>query len=78
MSETMSDTIREASSGQLLTAREAADYLKVGMTKFNELRRQHEFPVIRFMDDARYRISDLDAFIDRHTSWGWSTIGGQS
>ena len=72
----MSEITSIAPAGQLLTAREAAAYLKVGMTKFNELRRQGAFPVIRFMGDARYRVSDLDEFIQRNLSWGWRGYGG--
>jgi excisionase family DNA binding protein len=49
----------------LLTVPEAAKYLAVGKTKFNELAGQ-KFPVVRFMGDKRVRRSDLNKFIAMH------------
>ena len=62
----------------LLTADEAAAYLRVSKTTFNDLRRREEFPVVRFMADARFRRSDLNRFIDSNMSWGWCKIGATS
>lgn len=62
----------------LLTADEAARYIRVSKTTFNKLRRCKEFPVVRFMGDARFRRSDLNRFINSHMSWGWNKIGATS
>jgi excisionase family DNA binding protein len=62
----------------LLSADEAAAYLRVSKTTFNDLRRREKFPVVRFMGDARFRRSDLNRFINSHMSWGWNKIGATS
>lgn len=67
----MSTTSEHDRPQGLLTASEAAQYLKIGLTTLNQKRRAGEIPWIRFMGDARYRISDLDDFIERHATWGF-------
>jgi len=54
----------------LLTSRDAADILGVGLTKLNELRRSGAFPSVRIGKLRRYRYTDLEAFMDRSTCWG--------
>ncbi len=56
----------------LLTAEEAAAYLKVKLTTFNTWRREKKFPCVRAFADARYRRSDLNKFAYAHLSWGWT------
>ena len=58
----------------LLTAEEAAEYLKVKLTTFNNWRRQGKFPCVRPFADARYLRSDLNKFINAHRSWGWMEL----
>jgi len=65
-------TNRETEGPQgLLTAAEAAKYLNIGLTTLNQKRRDGEIKSIRITSDARYRISDLDDFVERHSRWGF-------
>jgi excisionase family DNA binding protein len=61
----------------LLTAEEAAAYLKVKLTTLNTWRREKKLPCIRAFADARYRRSDLNKFINSHRSWGWMKESAQ-
>jgi excisionase family DNA binding protein len=66
----MTDIHDHIPTRRLLTAHEAAQYLGIGTTKLNELRRTKKIRVVRFMSDARYDIADLDRFIDQQRGWG--------
>jgi len=66
----MTDMHDHIPTRRLLTAREAAQYLGIGLTKLNELRRTEKIRAVRFMSDARYEIADLDRFVDQHHCWG--------
>lgn len=60
----------------LMTVEEAADYLKIGKTTMNKLRRDRKIACIRVTSDARFRRSDLNRFVNDQESWGWSCADG--
>lgn len=62
----------------LFSAVEAAAYLGVSKSTFAKHRRQKAFPVIRFMDDDRFRRSDLNCFINEHQAWGLFNFEGSN
>ena len=70
----MTDIDDHVPTRRLLTAHEAAQYLGIGVTKLNELRRTEKIRAVRFMSDARYDIADLDRFIEEHHCWGLSNL----
>jgi excisionase family DNA binding protein len=61
----------------LMTVEEAADYLKIGKTTMNKLRREQKIPCIRITSDTRFRRSDLNRFADDQTTWGWFCADGE-
>ena len=71
----MTDIHDQFQTRRLLTAPEAAEYLGIGITKLNELRRAGKIRTVRFMSDVRYDISDLDRFIEQHYCWGFFNMG---
>ena len=62
-------------SDPLLTAREAASYLKVSVTTLNKLRREGCFPSYLIGADRRYRVSDLINFINSKKQWTFELVG---
>ena len=60
----------ECEDNPAFSAREAAAYLSVSKSTFHKLRRNNEFPVIKFMGDLRVRRSDLNRFIRDHLEGG--------
>ena len=55
----------ESSAKRLLKAKDAAEYLSIGTTTLNKLRRNGKIRSVRICDDHRYDIKELDAFVDR-------------
>lgn len=49
----------------LLGRAEAAGYLDVSVTLFDDLRRSREFPELKIGQKPKWRIKDLDSYIDR-------------
>ena len=74
----MTDIHDQIPTRRLLTAPEAAEYLGIGITKLNELRRAEKIRTVRFMSDVRYDIADLDRFIEDHHCWGFLNLGRAS
>lgn len=70
----MTDIEDHIPTRRLLKAHEAAQYLGIGVTKLNDLRRTEKIRAVRFMCDARYDIADLDRFIEQHHCWGLSNL----
>ena len=60
----------------LMSVEEAAEYLKIGKTTMNKLRRDRKIPCIRVASDARFRRSDLNRFVNDQRRWGWSCADG--
>ena len=54
---------------ELLTSREAAEYLKISRATLQRLSRAGEIPAIRIGKLWRYRKSDLDAWADSQVSF---------
>lgn len=71
----MTDIHDQIPARRLLTASAAAEYLGIGITKLNELRRAKKLRAVRFMSDFRYDIADLDRFIEQHYYWGLFNMG---
>jgi len=49
---------------ELLTTKEAAEYLRVSMPQIYKLVRQEKVPSIRLEDKILFRKTTLDAFLD--------------
>lgn len=50
-------------SDRLITVRDAADRLSIGVTKFYELMSRGEIPMVKIDRATRVRLSDVERFI---------------
>jgi excisionase family DNA binding protein len=58
----------------LLTVKEAAAYCRVSVTTINTWRREKRIPCVKTTNDARFRRSDLNRFINGHLTWGLQAV----
>jgi excisionase family DNA binding protein len=64
---TRTDPERTAPRGQLLTARELADHLRVHRSTIYRLLRQHRIPGFRINGDWRFDREEIERWIRRKT-----------
>ena len=58
----------------VLDAREAAAYLAVSMTTLYRMIRRGELPHTRVGRNIRFRVDDLDAYLEERTSRKWERV----
>ncbi len=51
----------------MVTKKEAADYLRISTVTLDRLRKQNLIPAIRVGGRLKFRRSDLEAFVKHHT-----------
>lgn len=61
----------------VLDAREAAAYLAVSLGTLYALVRAGELPHTRVGRNLRFRLVDLDAYLEAHTSRTWKRVDGR-
>ncbi len=59
----------------LMTMKEAAAYLNIGVSTMYDLAKQEKFPIVLITSDKKIRKSVLDEFIARREEiWSWSLL----